>query len=121
MKISTVKVVLCICLVVLVVFSAVACGKDEKEIEYNGEGLVATVVEAHDGYLLIEPREGSLEASSSDRFSVPNYFESRVKKGDTVIIEHDGSILETYPAAFGKIFSMTLVGDNGINESVAID
>ena len=100
----------------------VSCNRNSSASEYSGDGFVSRVVEVGKNSLIVEPRDAdSPEARSSDRFSVPNYFESRVKKGDTVIIEHDGIIRETYPASFHKIFSMTLVGDDGINENVCID
>jgi len=121
-KFSIIKAISVICAVVAVALCVAACAQDEKKnIDYDGEGMVATVIEVHEGYLLVAPHEDAPEARSSDRFSVPNYFTGRVKKGDTVIIEHDGMIQETYPASFHKIFSMTLVGDDGKNESVCID
>ena len=121
-KISIIKAISLLCAAVTVALCVAACAQNEnKEIDYDGDGMVATVIEVHDSYLLVAPAEGSPEARSSDRFSVPNYFAKKVKKGDTVIIEHDGMIQETYPASFHRIFSMTLVGDDGINENVCID
>lgn len=117
------RIALPIILAMVVALSLVGCGKEKNEnFEYDGEGFVARVVNVEGGSLLVEPAEADApEARSSDRFYVPNYFESHVEKGDIIIIEHDGMIQETYPASFHKIFSMTLVGDDGINESVCID
>ena len=120
-KFSIIKLLTAVFLVAVTLTCAVSCNKNVEEINYDGDGMVATVIEAHENYLLVAPREDAPEARSSDRFSVPNYFTGRVKKGDTVIIEHDGMIQETYPASFHKIFSMTLVGDDGENETVCID
>ena len=106
----------------ILMVSFASCNRNNSDFDYSGNGFVSRVVEVRDNSLLVEPRDvDAPEARSSDRFRVPNYFESRVKKGDTVIIEHDGMIQETYPASFHKIFSMTLVGDDGINEAVCID
>ena len=119
--------IICKALPMLLIFAIViclaSCGlREEPAFAHDGDGFVARVVKVEGNSLLVEPaNEDAPEARSSDRFRVPNYFESRVKKGDIVIIEHDGMIQETYPASFHKIFSMTLVGDDGTNENVCID
>ncbi len=117
------RIVLSLVFVTVMVCGCVSCAlREETVFEYDGEGFAARVVKVEGKSLLVEPANADApEARSSDRFYVPNYFESRVKKGDIIIIEHDGMIQETYPASFHKIFSMTLVGDDGINESVIVD
>ena len=121
-KFFIIKTLALVCLSAVLTLCVLSCNKDGEPLNYDGEGFVARVVKVEGSSLIVEPvSDDASEARSSDRFSVPNYFEGRVKKGDTVIIEHDGMIQETYPARFNKIFSMTLVGDDGMNEVVLID
>ncbi len=74
--------------------------------------LLATVLEAKDSVLLVEPMEGSWELRSTDQISVPirNMAPSpEPQPGDLVEIEYDGSILETYPAQLGEIYQIRVV------------
>lgn len=70
----------------------------------------ATVLEVSDGYLLVEPVEGSLELSSSDRISLMNMPTSpKPQVGDVVEIQYDGAIMESYPAQLGQVYSIRVV------------
>lgn len=69
-----------------------------------------TVVE--DASFLVAPVKDSQELSSSDLFRVPitNMPPSpELQVGDIVEITYDGSILESYPAQFGMVYSMRVV------------
>ena len=120
MKFSRILVpILLLAALTLCLFS---CDENKNDISYDGDGFVATVVEVGEGYLIVKPADmNAPEARSSDRFSVPNYFANPVKKGDTVIIKHDGMIQESYPASFHKIFEMTHACESGMYETVTID
>ena len=117
------RIALPVLLVAAMALCLASCGLHKEPVfEYDGEGFVARVVKVEGNSLLVEPANSDApEARSSDRFTVPNYFEGRVRKGDTVVIRHNGMIQETYPASFNRIFEMILVGDDGTNESVIID
>lgn len=69
----------------------------------------ATVIEATDSFLLVEPVDGSPELASSDQFSVPNAEKLALQTGDTVEIAYNGEILESYPAQLGEVYKITLV------------
>ena len=74
--------------------------------------LQARITEVKENALLVTPVEGSLELSSSDLFHVsaanmPPSPEPQV--GDILEITYDGSILESYPAQFGTIYSMRVI------------
>lgn len=69
----------------------------------------ATVLEATDTYILVEPVAGSVELSSSDQISLSNEEGIALQAGDVVEIEYDGSIMETYPAQLGKVYSIRVV------------
>lgn len=61
----------------------------------------ATVLEVHDGYLLVEPLAGEAILASADRImvSVANVEEMpELEAGDKVAIIFDGMIKESYPA-----------------------
>ena len=74
--------------------------------------LQARITEVKENALLVTPAEGSPELSSSDLFHVsaanlPPSPEPQV--GDILEITYDGSILESYPAQFGTIYSMRVI------------
>lgn len=78
--------------------------------------LRATVLEISDGYLLVEPVEGSPELSSTNRISLmiqnmPPSPEPQV--GDVVEIQYDGAIMESYPAQLGQVYGIRVVEDKG--------
>lgn len=72
----------------------------------------ARITEVEDRSVLVAPVEGASELSSSDLFRVPvtNMPPSpEPQVGDIVEITYDGSILESYPAQFGTVYSMRVV------------
>lgn len=79
----------------------------------------ARITEVENGSFLVEPVEGASELSSSDLFRVPitNMPPSpEPRVGDIVEITYDGSILESYPAQFGTIYSMRVVSQGNSPE-----
>lgn len=76
----------------------------------------ARITEVEDSSFLVVPVEGASELSSSDLFRVPitNMPPSpEPQVGDIVEITYDGSILESYPAQFGTVYSMRVVSQGG--------
>ena len=72
----------------------------------------ARITEVEDRSFLVTPVEGAAELSSSDLFRVPitNMSPSpEPQVGDILEITYDGSILESYPAQFGTVYSMRVV------------
>lgn len=69
----------------------------------------AIVLECSDTSILAEPVEGSLELDSADQFHIPNTEGTQLQAGDVIEIAYDGSILETYPAQLGEVYSITLI------------
>lgn len=115
-------------LVLILLLTLCACGSSQGKVpaeepgEQTGEPVeensqkvfTATVLETGEGYILVEPLEGEAERSSSDKITVatgevmaaPGAPELKV--GDTVRIDYDGNIAESYPAQIGKVYSITL-------------
>jgi len=70
------------------------------------------ITEIEDHSFLVAPVEGSWELSSSDLFRVPitNMPASPDPQvGDIMEITYDGSILESYPAQFGTVYSIRVI------------
>jgi len=94
-----------ICSIFLMICLLVGCSNQEEEVFF-----IATVLENNQSSLLVEPAEGSVELSSSDRIVVhvgdsvvvdPQGNEVNinvVEAGSQVEIYYDGSIAESYPA-----------------------
>ncbi len=95
-----------ICSIFIMLFLLVGCSNQEAE-EYS---FVATVLENNQSSLLVEPAEGSIELSSSDRIvahvSDAMITDTKGNKvditaiavGDQVMIVYSGEIAESYPA-----------------------
>ena len=69
----------------------------------------ATVLEVNDANILVEPVPDSAEHMSSGQIYVPNQESVAVQTGDIVEITYDGSIMETYPAQLGQVYSIQIV------------
>lgn len=72
----------------------------------------AEVLEIGNGYILVNPADGTREAASSDRIEVPmeNIEPSpEPEVGDTVQIIHAGDIQETYPARLVSVYHISVV------------
>jgi hypothetical protein len=95
-----------ICSIFIIVCLLVGCSNQEAE-EFS---FVATVLENNQSSLLVEPAEGSIELSSSDRF-VAHLSDAIITDpqgnkvditaivvGDKVMIIYSGEIAESYPA-----------------------
>ena len=70
------------------------------------------ITEIEDHSFLVTPVDGSWELSSSDLFRVPitNMPASpEPQVGDIMEITYDGSILESYPAQFGMVYSIRVI------------
>lgn len=89
---------------------------EQLEAEAEQHSFRATVLELHNGYMLVEPVAGSDELRSSDQIAV-GLAEMSVspepQEGDIVLVVYDGAILETYPAQLGKVYSVTVERENG--------
>ncbi|MDZ4132911.1 MAG: hypothetical protein U1E11_07210 [Dethiobacteria bacterium] len=69
---------------------------DQVDEEFS---FVATVLENNQSNLLVEPAEGSIELSSSDKFVVHVGDDIiAIAVGDQVMIIYSGEIAESYPA-----------------------
>jgi len=94
-----------ICFIFIMMCVLVGCSNQGKEVS-----LIATVLENNQSSLLVEPAEGSIELSSSDRFVAHvgdaiitdeqgNKVDiTAVGVGDQVMIFYSGEIAESYPA-----------------------
>lgn len=72
----------------------------------------ATILEIHDSYYLVEPAEGSQELKSADQITVSmkNLDPSLEPEiGDTIKIEYNGEIAESYPAQITEVYSIKVV------------
>lgn len=69
----------------------------------------ATVLEASDSQILVEPVPGSAELASADRFSLPSQDGLTLQAGDLIEIEYSGGIMESFPAQLGEINSIRVV------------
>ena len=78
----------------------------------NTRVLQAVITSFDQSAMLVTPVEGSWELSSSDCFSIPiEHMEPSPEPqiGDRIEVLYNGEILETYPAALGKIISVRVV------------
>ncbi len=69
----------------------------------------ATVIEAAEHTILVEPVPGSAELNSADRISVPLRDDMTFQTGDLVEITYNGEIMESYPAQLGEVHEITLI------------
>ena len=95
-----------LCSIFIMMFVLVGCSSQEEE----GVSFIATVLENNQSSLLVEPVEGSVELSSSDRFVAHvgdaiitdlqgNKVDiTAVVVGRQVMIFYSGEIAESYPA-----------------------
>lgn len=104
-KMMTVATRTIICVIFVMMCVLVGCSNQGKEVSF-----IATVLENNQSSLLVEPAEGSIELSNSDRFvahvgdaiitdSQGNKVDiTAVAVGDKVMIIYSGEIAESYPA-----------------------
>lgn len=80
----------------------------------NDPFFKAEIIEMSEKALVVKPLDEYSESRSSDKISVPNWFEKdSVKVGDIIGISYDGAILESYPAQLSKIFRMEYYNADG--------
>ena len=94
-----------ICSIFIMMCVSVGCSNQQEEVSF-----IATVLENNQSSLLVEPVEGSIELSSSDRIvahvSDATITDAKGSKvditavgvGDQVMIIYSGDIAESYPA-----------------------
>ena len=100
-----------VCLCSLISIMLCACDNSTDGITETAT-FQATVIEATNNSLLVEPIEGSPELSSADQFSIPNKDGLELQTGNIIEIEYSGDILETYPAQLGEVFNITIVQED---------
>ena len=99
------------CAVVTVCFATDPKGDLPQELHT----VQARITEVEDRAFLAAPVEGSWELSSSDLFRVPITDVTDMSPspepqvGDVLEITYDGTILESYPAQFGTVYSVRVV------------
>lgn len=117
------KIIFFICLVAILV-SMTGCGNsneiikdvvDEPIIEEPSNKKVifqGLIIDVLDKSILVQPNKEYSESKSSDKIVV-GYENLGLKNeysvGDTVAIEYNGIILESYPAQLGEVFSVKLI------------
>ncbi len=72
----------------------------------------ARILEADADRILVEPVEGSQELASADQISIPledAKLPEGAEVGDTVEIEYNGEIMESYPVQLGQVYRISLV------------
>lgn len=111
----------------IIAAAVVACGvvtvcfatNPKQDSTQEQRTVQARITEVENGSFLVAPVEGASELSSSDLFHVPitNMPPSpEPRVGDVIEITYDGSILESYPAQFGTIYSMRVVSQGNSPE-----
>lgn len=84
----------------------------------------AEILEIHEGFFLVAPVEGSMEASSADRIEVPmeNMDPSlEPEVGDIIEVEYSGEILETYPARVHEVYDIRVVQEAELSAKTAFE
>lgn len=80
----------------------------------NSKTFIGVITEISGETILIEPSKQTSEAKSSDSFSISvNDIRSvsKPKPGDILEITYNGEILEIYPARFGEVYSVKIIGN----------
>ena len=89
----------------------------EEAVDPPHNTMIATITEFENGSMMVTPIEGSWELSSSDVFRVPIQNMNPSPEpvvGDKVEIVYNGCILETYPASFENVVSVTVIREDSI-------
>ena len=74
----------------------------------------ATVLAVEEGYLLVQPKEGTPEAKSADRIQVPIPAEHSwplPRAKDLVTVYYGGDIMESYPARLHTVFRVEILAE----------
>ena len=82
--------------------------------------VIAEIVDTGKDYIYVKPEDGSRELKSSNLFTISNEMineKIQPKKGMWLEIIYSGSILETYPASFAGITSISVAEQPGYREN----
>lgn len=93
-----------------------ACGANPSEEKDNEEenSFKATIIEVHDGTILVEPLKGEDVLKSADRISVSGRgidFPENLKEGDIVEVIYTGGVMESYPAQINSAISIEAISN----------
>ena len=85
--------------------------------EANGPAFISdsvvttvTITEINGNMLIVTPVDGSPELRSCSKFSVPaEYLNFQPVEGMVLLVDYNGTICESWPGQFGKIYSVQLV------------
>lgn len=87
---------------------------DQEGVQVTETAFTATVLEAGDGYLLVEPVEGDSMLATADRIQVYTKdveVPDGVTEGSKVTITFSGGVMESYPAQISDVTEIVLAGD----------
>lgn len=102
------KKFLCVLITLTVLFSLTACNsKTNDTVTFQ-----AVILEIHESHYIVKPVEGSAELSSADQITIPvadKNISPEPEVGDTLEIEYDGEIAESYPAQITNVYSISVV------------
>ena len=85
---------------------------DQEGVQVTETAFTATVLEAGDGYLLVEPVEGDAMLATADKIMVSTNdvaVPDGVAEGAVVEITFDGLIRESYPAQISGVTEILLI------------
>lgn len=87
---------------------------DQEGVQVTETAFTATVLEAGDGYLLVEPVEGDPMLATADQIQVSTKgveVPDGVTEGSKVTITFSGGVMESYPAQISDVTEIVLAGD----------
>ncbi len=87
---------------------------DQEGVQVTETAFTATVLEAGDGYLLVEPVEGDPMLATADQIQVPTEgveVPDGVTEGSKVTITFSGGVMESYPVQISDVTEIVLAGD----------
>lgn len=120
-------------LLVLMIASFASCDENITKIDDAEPGVSVDdgeitstyiVIEATDDYLLVSDIGEDGKAVEGSQYGVSNVFypDTKIGKGDKIIVVHNGQIMESYPAVFSKIYKMCYRNpETGRSVEVVID
>ena len=84
---------------------------EEQDASRQRAVFQAEILELDGQAMLVRPAEGSEELRSCDKLWVPTelLLINDTQVGDTVEIEYDGMIMETYPGQIGEVYSIRII------------
>lgn len=99
------KIIVMLCLVLAAV-SIIACsnapdrgdGNDTVDTPMETVTFSGTIIELNENAAIVEPFEGEAIRGSADKISVNLQGYGEFEIGDEIIVEYDGSVMESYPA-----------------------